>query len=128
MKNELELKLIQIKHITFIVNLKEVKANKFLVFQSEINKVVEKNNTTKIIFEILNNRFAVLHILPSATEKSVTKSIISIIDKIKISCVIIDELFPNNNEFILEKKNYPYEAKWIKNKVFNSKESYIEVK
>lgn len=118
---------INVKHITFIINLKLVRANKFLDFQSAINKVIEKNNTTKISFEIVNNQFAVLYILPSATEKSVIKSVVSLIDKIKVSCVIIDELFPNNNEFILEENNYPSEAKWIKNKIFNSKESYIEV-
>jgi hypothetical protein len=127
MKNVIDLKLIQIKHITFIINLKQVRTNKFLDFQSEIIKVIEKNSTTKISFEIVNNQFAVLYILPSSSEKSIIKNTIIIIEKIKISCVIIDELFPNNNEFILEKNNYPSEAKWIKNKVFNSTESYIEV-
>ena len=118
---------INIKHITLIINLKNTKAFDYLLFKEKIDNLLFKYSVSTIQFDLINNQYAVLYILPSAIEKTILAEVINCIKGLKIDCIVIDELFPENNEYFLDNVSFPQTAKWVKGKQFNTTQSYIEV-
>jgi hypothetical protein len=118
---------INIKHITFVINLKNTKAFDYLLFKEKIDNLLVFHPVSTIEFDLINNQYAVLYILPSAIEKTILAEIINCIKGIKTDCIVIDELFPENNEYFLDNISFPQTAKWVKGKQFNTTQSYIEV-
>jgi hypothetical protein len=128
MKNKKTAAIIDVKHITFIINLKSTKAFDYLVFKENLDKIILTKTKTTIQFDLINNQYAVVYVLPTAIEKTITAEILNSMADVKLDCVVIDELFPDNNEYFLNNKSFNNMAKWIIGKHFNSKESFIEVK
>ncbi len=118
---------INIKHITFVINLKNTKAFDYLIFKDKIDIILKTNSKSTVQFNLINNQYGVLYILPSAIEKTILAEIINCIKGIKTDCIVIDELFPENNEYFLDNISFPQTAKWVKGKQFNTIQSYIEV-
>lgn len=118
---------IEIKHITFVINLKNTKAYDYLMFKDKIDLILKTNSKRTIQFNLIKNQFAVLYILPSPLEKTILAEVINCIKGIKIDCIVIDELFPENNEYFLNNRSFPQTAKWVKGKQFNTTQSCIEV-
>ena len=127
MRNKTVPKIINIKHITFVINLKNTKAFDYLMFKDKIDLILKTNSIRTIQFNLINNQYAVLYILPSAIEKTILAEVINCFKEIKIDCLVIDELFPENNEYFLGKISFPQTSKWVKGKQFNTTQSYIEV-
>lgn len=119
--------IINIKHITFVINLKNTKAFDYLIFKDKIDLILKTNSKSTVEFNLINNQYGVLYILPSAIEKTILAEVINCIKGIKIDCIVIDELFPENNEYFLVNISFPQTAKWVKGKQFNTTQSYIEV-
>lgn len=118
---------INIKHITFVINLKNTKAFDYLLFKEKIDNLLVTNSVSIIQFDLINNQYVVLYVLPSAIENTFTQEVLNSMKDVKLDFVVIDELFPENNEYFFGKMSLPQSAKWIKNKQFNTKESFIEV-
>lgn len=118
---------INIKHITFVINLKNTKAFDYLLFKEKIDNLLVTNSVSIIQFDLINNQYAVLYVLPSVIENTLTQEVLNSMKDVKLDFVVIDELFPENNEYFFVKMSLPRSAKWIKNKQFNTKESFIEV-
>ena len=120
--------IIYIKHITFVINLKTTKAFDYLIFKDKVDLILKANSNKTVQFNLINNQYAVLYILPSGKEKTITQEVLNSITNVKLDFIVIDELFPENNEYFFNNKSFPNIAKWVKNKHFDSKESFIEVK
>ncbi len=120
--------IINIKHITFVINLKNTKAFDYLMFKDKVDLILKVNSKKTIQFNLFNNQYAVLYILPSGKEKTITQEVLNSITNVKLDFIVIDELFPENNEYFFNNKSFPKIAKWVINKHFDSKESFIEVK
>lgn len=118
---------INIKHITFVINLKNTNAFDYLIFKDKIDIILKTNSKSTVQFNLINNQYGVLYILPSAIEKTILAEVINCVKVIKIDCIVIDELFPENNEYFLDNISFPQTAKWVKEKQFNTTQSYIEV-
>ena len=119
---------IHIKHITFIINLKNTKAFDYLVFKGNLDKIISSKTTSTIQFDLINNQYAMIYILPTAIEKKIATEILNCMADVKLDCIVIDELFPDNNKYFLNNKSFNNTAKWIIGMHFNAKESFIEVK
>jgi len=119
--------ILQIKHITFIINLKNTKAFDYLLFKEKLDKIILIKTKKIIQFDLINNQYAVVYILPTAIEKMITAEILNCIANVQLDCIVIDELFPENNDYFLNTKSFNNTAKWVIEKHFNSKESFIEV-
>lgn len=128
MRNKNAPTIINIKHITFVINLKNTKAFYNLMFKDKVDLILETNPNKTVQFNLINNQYAVLYILPSGKEKTITQEVLNSITNVKLDFIVIDELFPENNEYFFNNKSIPNIAKWVKNKHFDSKESFIEVK
>jgi hypothetical protein len=120
--------IINIKHITFVINLKNTKASDYLMFKDKVELILKTNSKKTVQFNLFNNQYAILYVLPSGKEKTVIKEVVNCITNVKLDYIVIDELFPENNEYFFNNIRLPQTAKWIKNKNFDSKESFIEVK
>jgi hypothetical protein len=127
MKNKSQ-NIINIKHISFVINLKNTKASDYLMFKDKVELILKANSKKTVQFNLINNQYAVLYILPSGKEKTITQEVLNSITNVKLDFIVIDELFPENNEYFFNNKSLPQMAKWVKNKNFDSKESFIEVK
>jgi hypothetical protein len=120
--------IIDIKHITSIINLKSTKAFDYLVFKEKLDKIILTKTKNTIQFDLINNQYAVVYVLPTAIEKTITAEILNCMADVKLDCIVIDELFPENNKYFLNNKSFNIMAKWLIGKHFNAKESFIEVK
>lgn len=120
--------LIEIKHLTFVINLKINFAMNYLEFIDEL-KEIKKTDSTNCLSSMRKKRdYLVLYIEPSPCENKVINPVVKSLIKNKIKCIAIDELFSNDNEFILQSKKIPTEAKWATKRNFDKTASYIEVK
>ncbi|QXP69313.1 hypothetical protein H0I29_11815 [Polaribacter sp. R2A056_3_33] len=128
MKNEIHTTKINIKHITFIVNLKNTEGEHYLVFKEKVDELLITYPFGILEFDLFENQYAVLYILPSPNEKLVSSDIVNCMNKIKMDCIVIDELFPENNEYYFNETLFPITAEWVKCKQFDEKQSFIEVK
>ncbi len=126
MNNKKKMK-INIKHITFVINLKNNKDFDYWLLKEKIENLLNKYTGSTIQFDLINNQYAVLYILPSPIEKKITAEIVICINEIKLEYIVIDELFPENNEYFLDNIYIPQTAKWVMGKQFNTTQSYIEV-
>ena len=103
--------IINIKHITFVINLKITKAFDYLMFKDKVDFILKANSKKTIQLNLFNNQYAVLYILPSGKEKTITQEVLNSISNVKLDFIVSDELFPENNEYFYNNKSLPKMAK-----------------
>lgn len=118
---------INIKNITCVVNLQNTSASKYLNFKQAIKSNLPSGIGPNYEEAYLDNKYFVFHLIQNALGKKIAIALQQIMQDKKMDYVIIDELFPLDNSLILEKKDVPVTAKWIKNTHFTKLESFIEV-
>lgn len=120
-------KKIEIKHLTFVINLKINFVMNYLKFIDELKEIKKIDTTDCLSSSKLDREYLILYIKPIPGENIVINKIVKSLLNNKIKCIAIDELFSNNNDFILKNKKIPSTSKWVTNKSFESNESYIQV-
>lgn len=118
---------INIKNITCVVNLQNTSASQYLNFKQAIKSNLPFGIGPNYEEACLDNKYFVFHLIQNALGKKIAIALQQIMQDKKMDYVIIDELFPLDNSLILEKKEVPVTAKWIKNSHFTKLESFIEV-
>jgi hypothetical protein len=118
---------INIKNITCVVNLQNTAASQYLNFKQTIKSNLPAGIDSNYEESCFDNKYLIFYFIPNALGKSIAIALQQIMQDYKMDYVIIDELFPLDNSLILEKKEVPITAKWIKNTHFSKLESFIEV-
>lgn len=118
---------IEIRDLTFVLNLKVNSAKNYLQFNKELKIIKTEDKTDCLSTSRLEDDFLMIYIKCSSINNIIINKILQSIKLCRIKAIAIDELFPENNEFILKTSKLPCDAKWIFSKVFNAKNSYLEV-
>ncbi|SEB01514.1 hypothetical protein SAMN05443667_11559 [Flavobacterium gillisiae] len=119
--------IIDIKHITCIINLQNTSAFHYLNLVFDIEHKLLTSSGRAYEDRLLDHKYLVIYILPSPIDKKITTKLIQLIQEEKIDYVIIDELFPEDNSLFLNQKEIPTTAEWIANSHFSKHQSFIEV-
>lgn len=121
------MKYIQIKHLTIVINLTNTSATSYLNFMDESKKIKQMDKCNIITSFKLNNNYLAIYVDNKPTEKILTKQIVESLLKNNIDFVAIDELFPDDNSLLLNRKDCPNSSSWIKSSLFDNKNSLITV-
>lgn len=118
---------IEIRHLTIVINLKNSSATSYLNFMEE-SKIIRQIDKFKIITSSkVNNNYLVIYVDNKPTGIFLTTQIIESLIKNDLDFVAIDELFPDDNSLLLNRKDCQNSSSWIKSYLFDNKNSYITV-
>lgn len=119
--------IIEIKHLTIVINLKNTSATSYLNFMGESKKIKQIDKCKIITSSKLNNNYLAIYVDNKPNEKILTKQIVESLLKNSIDFVAIDELFPNDNSLLLNRNDCPNSSSWVKSSLFDNKNSLITV-
>jgi uncharacterized protein YlbG (UPF0298 family) len=119
---------IEIKNLTIVVNLMKTSASSYLNFMEDSKKTKKLDTCEIITFSKVSNNYLVIYIDNKPTEKLLTKLVIDSLISNKIDFIAIDELFPDDNTALLNKKDCLNNSKWVISRFFDAKTSLITVK
>ena len=116
---------IEIRNLTYIINLEKSSAKSYLEFMAESKTIKEDDNCNIISSERLKNQFLIIYIDAKPTQNIQIKKICDSLIKNKLDFIVIDELFPNENKYLLQREDCKSNAKWVKKVEFNDTTSKI---
>ena len=121
-------KNIEIKHLTIVINLKNTTAKSYLNFMDDSKKIKQLDQGKIITSSKIQNDFIIIYVDCKPTEILLTKKITDSLVKNNLDFIAIDELFPNDNSYLLNRKDCPNSSSWVKSSLFDNKNSLITVK
>jgi len=119
---------IEIKNLTIVANLMKTSASSYLNFIEESKKTKKLDSCKIITSSKVSNNYLVIYIDNKPTEKLLTTLVINSLISNKIDFIAIDELFPNDNTALLNRKDCRNNSKWVTSRFFDTKTSLITVK
>jgi uncharacterized protein YlbG (UPF0298 family) len=119
---------IEIKNLTIVINLMKTSATSYLNFMDDSKKTKKLDSCKIITSSKINNNFLVIYIDNKPTEILLTKLVTDSLISNKIDFIAIDELFPDDNCALLNRKDCRNNSKWVTSRIFDVKTSLITVK
>lgn len=116
---------IEIRNLTYIINLEKSSAKSYLAFMAESKTIREKDNCNIISSERLKNQYLIIYIDAKPTQNIQIKKICDSLIKNKLDFIVIDELFPNENKYLLQRDDCKSNAEWVEKVEFNKTTSKI---
>ncbi len=120
-------KNIEIKHLTIVINLKNTAAKSYLNFMDDSKKIKQLDKGKIITSSKIQNDFIIIYVDCKPTEILLTKKITDSLVKNNLDFIAIDELFPNDNSYLLNRIDCPNSSSWVKSSLFDNKNSLITV-
>ena len=119
---------IEIRNLTIIINLIKSSASSYLNFMEESKKIKILDTHKIITSSKINNQFLIIYVDNIPNENLIIKHLTDSLINNKIDFIAIDELFPNDNSALLNRKDCSNKKTWLKAKIFDSKSSFVNVK
>jgi hypothetical protein len=118
---------LHIEHFTFILSLRTNFAFNYLKFINDLKEIKITDHSNCLSTNKLEKDYLVIYIKATYTESLIVEKLLKSAALNKVHIVVIDELFPNTNNFGVKSKYISNNARWIKGRVFNTRDSYLEV-
>ena len=118
---------IDLKDLTFVINLKKSSATSYLDFMRACRKIKKEDKTKIITSRKIKNDFLIIEIEYSPVQEYYARQLSISLVETNIDFVAIDELFPNDNHYLLKRIDCPNTKEWVLDKVFTTETSQMIV-
>jgi predicted AAA+ superfamily ATPase len=105
---------VQIRNLTFVINLNKSTAKSYLEFMndSKMIKIIFKNKDISSIK--FDNQYLIIFVDDLKNQPKGINEICNSLIKNKLHFIVIDELFPTENKYLLLREDCPNKATWVK--------------
>ncbi|MDP3680073.1 MAG: hypothetical protein Q8R22_04500 [Flavobacterium sp.] len=121
-------KNLQIRNLTFVINLNKSTAQSYLQFITDSKRIKSIFKNIDIQSLILDNQYCIIYVDDFKNQSIEINEICNSLLKNKLHFIAIDELFPTENKHLLFRDDCPAKASWVKKTKMYKINSVISLK